>query len=180
MSARAPRTTRRHGAESVGHDPRASSTHAGLVAALTTLAQSKPLHAITISELVDAAGVARTTFYSHYPDLFAFAADICAAAVERLRAAAESGPDPIRQALACIAADRTLYRLVLGPLDVDFRRASHAAITAIVREGAADPFTATFLAGGVFAALEEWAVSDSADSARYAEEIERAFARINQ
>jgi AcrR family transcriptional regulator len=180
MSARATRTTRRAGAESVDYDPRASSTHAGLVAALTALVQSKPLHAITISELVSAAGVARTTFYSHYPDLFAFAGDVCAASLDSLKAAADAGPEPVAQILARIQEDRPLYRLVFGPLDVGFRHALHEQATAIVSGRAADPLMATFLAGGVFAILENWANSDSTDVAGYAAAIGRAFAGVNQ
>lgn len=180
MSARATRTTRRAGAESVDYHPRASSTHAGLVAALTGLVQAKPLQAITISELVNAAGVARTTFYSHYPDLFAFAADVCAASVDRLKAAADAGPEPMAQILAHIRDDRPLYRLVFGPLDVGFRRALHEQATAFVGVRAVDPLVTTFLAGGVFAILEEWANSDSTDMAVYADAIDRALVGINQ
>lgn len=52
------------------NDRRVLKTKKALYIALLHLLQSKPLHSITVKELVDTADVHRATFYLHYQDIF--------------------------------------------------------------------------------------------------------------
>jgi AcrR family transcriptional regulator len=159
----------------VDHDPRATRTHAALTSALILLMQTRQLREISISELVEAAGIHRTTFYGHYPDLLAFAAAVGQDAVNQLVAASQAGPERIRQLLAHIQEHRPLYRLVFGPLDVGFRRALQQRAEAFVRDRVSDPLMATFLAGGLVSLLEDWASGTSIDMVGYAAAIAQPF-----
>ena len=56
--------------------PRAARTRAALIAAGFDLLAVKPIDAITIDEVVAAAGVAKGSFFNHFADKHAFAAAI--------------------------------------------------------------------------------------------------------
>jgi AcrR family transcriptional regulator len=173
------RVERRGAVAAVDHDPRASRTHEALTAALMALAASKPLQTITVSELVDAAGVHRTTFYGHYADIFAFADKLGASALDELAAAADAGADHIPRILTHILEHRLLYRLLFGPLDVGFTRALRDQAATIVSHRAENNVKAAFLAGGLAAVLEEWTNSDSTDIAGYVDDLTEAFVRVH-
>jgi AcrR family transcriptional regulator len=175
----AARAERRGAVAAVDHDPRATRTHEALAAALMALAATKPLQAMTVSELVDAAGVHRTTFYGHYADIFAFADKLGASALDDLAAAADAGADHVPRILTHILEQRPLYRLLFGPLDVGFSRALRDQAATIVSHRAENNVAAAFLAGGLAAVLEEWANSDSTDVAGYADGLTEAFVRVN-
>ncbi len=104
-------------------DPRARRTRASLRAAVLDLATERDLGAITISAVAKRAGVNRATFYLHYPDVDALAADAMEEAVaEVARAAAlcpldaprDRAPDPLTTLFAHIDGNAELYACMLG------------------------------------------------------------------
>ena len=72
-------------------DPRFQRSLEALVDALTGLLDREPVAAISITRLVQAAGVSRPTFYRHFPDIAAAAQH---AAIVRL-AGAFPYPEPL-------------------------------------------------------------------------------------
>lgn len=50
-------------------DPRVQRSRASIVAALVELVEQEPLGQLSISRVVEAAGVTRPTFYQHFPDV---------------------------------------------------------------------------------------------------------------
>lgn len=159
--------------KSTAADPHGSATRTrnALQNALMTLAAIKPLRYITVSELVDAAGVHRTTFYEHYADIYDIAAELGNSAVNGVVVAAGSGAEHVPLALAHILEHRSFYRLVFGPLDVGFSRTLRANTEAIINYRAHNDVLDAFLSGGVIAVLGEWTNSESNDIGRYAHAI---------
>jgi AcrR family transcriptional regulator len=101
-----------HGAES---DPRAERTRDRLGNAMWALFQEKPFDAITVQELLDRAGVARSTFYTYFRDkndLFVTDLDEF---LERMatglarRADAGDRVAPVRELFGHIGDQRKLY-----------------------------------------------------------------------
>ncbi len=158
-------------------DPRAARSHDALTGALIELLNTKMLSEISVSELCEAAGIHRTTFYGHYADLFAFAADLGEGALSQLVAAA-SGPDDLAQMLTWVADHRSLYRLVFGPLDVGFRRALQGVLSDRLGDRAGSPLAAAFFAGGLSAALGEWTDRDDTDVTAYVAELDHLAAGL--
>lgn len=177
-------------------DPRSARTVAALQEALRGLVRDRPLDAISVSELCRAAGVRRTTYYTHFDGV---ADQLTAMLVEPVtRAMSIEGPsadmpstasafhDSVLVALRLIAADRPTYRAAFGSaVSASFRRelasaladrvvaaldvwASFGAATEVDRAVAVP-----FVAGGLTLALEAWAVTDSGD----AEAWERSMVR---
>ena len=107
-----------------GGDPRAQRTRARLRRALLEQCAEGPLDDVSVAAVVRAAGVARATFYLHYPDLQALAVDACAdvvhEAVEALHAW-RGTPDPADPPAALtaffteISRHAPLYRALLNP-----------------------------------------------------------------
>ncbi|MCR2784837.1 MULTISPECIES: TetR/AcrR family transcriptional regulator [unclassified Microbacterium] len=104
-------------------DPRVARTRASLQDALVELARERSLDATTIGDIVQRAGVNRSSFYQHYPDKETLLADALERALdevaEPLRAAPRDGalpamPRELLQYLEHIAANAALYRRVLG------------------------------------------------------------------
>ncbi|MCS5736223.1 TetR/AcrR family transcriptional regulator [Herbiconiux daphne] len=184
--------SRRQGASVNLAEPRAARTHEALTTALFGLLRSHDLTEISISELCRTAGVHRTTFYGHYADIYAFAADAFARMLDDLNAVAE---DPatfddssieavldaynasMRRALEHIRDNRPAYRMMFGTrVDAGFRselfqrllRRASLAISICQRHGRAadvDPATAAaYIAGGSVGVFEEWAGSDDTDA----------------
>jgi AcrR family transcriptional regulator len=173
-------------------EPRAARTHEALTNALFDLLRTRDLTEISISELCRTAGVHRTTFYGHYADIFAFAADAFARMLDELSAVAEdpstfddSSPETItaaytesmRLALIHIRDHRDAYRMMFGTrVDAGFRRElfqrllhrADLAISIWQRHGVgADidtPTAAAYIAGGSVGVFEEWANSDDTDA----------------
>src|SRR5690606_42068527 len=73
-------------------DPRAQRTRASLRAAVLDLAAERDLSAITVSAVAKRAGLNRATFYLHYPDVDALAADAMEEAVAHVARAAALCP----------------------------------------------------------------------------------------
>lgn len=63
MSDKQPRPVRKMPRRT---DPRSSRSHAALGQALVELAVERPYQTITVQDILDRAGVARSTFYAHY------------------------------------------------------------------------------------------------------------------
>lgn len=104
-------------------DPRARRTRAALRAAVLDLAVSGDLGAVTISAVTKRAGVNRATFYLHYPDIDALAADAMEEAVaEVARAAAlcpldaprDRAPEPLVTLFRHVGENAGLYACMLG------------------------------------------------------------------
>jgi AcrR family transcriptional regulator len=96
-------------------DPRAERTRDRLGAAMWALFQEKPFDAITVQELLDRAGVARSTFYTYFRDkndLFVSDVDEF---LERMatglvgRADAGDRVAPVRELFSHIGEMRKLY-----------------------------------------------------------------------
>lgn len=104
-------------------DPRIARTRNRLHAALRAVCAEKPLDQASVSDVVRRAGVARTTFYLHYPDLNALAVDACAElvrqTVDALHAWETLPADPPPELERLFASirdnDAPLYRSLLRP-----------------------------------------------------------------
>lgn len=71
-------------------DPRAQRSRASIIAALVELVETQPVAEISITRVVEAAGITRPTFYQHFPDI---TTAVQSAGFERL-AAAFPVPEP--------------------------------------------------------------------------------------
>ncbi|MCX5416035.1 TetR/AcrR family transcriptional regulator [Streptomyces sp. NBC_00059] len=108
-------------------DRRIRRTRAALHAALLALIAERPLSRITVSDVSKQADINRSTFYEHYDDVPALAADACTGIFDELIAAApvmlptddpaeqRRGRDELAALFAHIAAHADLYRALLGP-----------------------------------------------------------------
>lgn len=104
-------------------DPRIQRTRASLQEALLTLCKKRDLDEVTISEVADAAGVNRTTFYQHYPDIDTLLADALDSIAEAAHAQLElqlpnldeGGPrELISKYLTHVSENAALYRKVFS------------------------------------------------------------------
>lgn len=104
-------------------DPRIQRTRASLQDALLTLCKKRDLDEVTISEVVEAAGVNRTTFYQHYPDIDTLLADALDCIAEEAHAQLElelpyldeGGPrELIAKYLGHVYENAALYRKVFS------------------------------------------------------------------
>ncbi|MBF4573061.1 TetR/AcrR family transcriptional regulator [Herbiconiux sp. VKM Ac-1786] len=182
--------SRRQGASVNPAEPRAARTHEALTSALFELLRQHDLTEISISELCRTAGVHRTTFYGHYADIFAFAADSFAHILDELgtvregtfdgyspEAVTEVYADSIRRELGHIVDHRAAYRMMFGTrVDAGFRRELYqralrrAALAIAVWQrhgygtGIDTTTAAAYIAGGSVGVLEAWAFSESVDT----------------
>ena len=178
-------------------DPRVARTHHALSTALLRLLDGSSLENITVAGLSREAGVHRTTFYGHFPDVVSFAASIF---VGELDAIARVDIDPettvtaesvsgayaqsLRQILEHVATSRPLYRVLFAsPIgsgfrsDLTKRMCSHAltAMRSWKQRGIeitvdADG-AAAFISGGLVSAIEHWSASNRTDATAYASTI---------
>lgn len=121
-----PRGRPRTGGSRTG-DPRTARTRAKLRQALLDECMLRPLEEVSITDLVQRAGLGRATFYLHYEDLRALAldarADVVRQAVDALHAW-RGAPDPDNPPPALtgfftgITPHAPLYRTLLGPAGV--------------------------------------------------------------
>ncbi|MEN2740586.1 TetR/AcrR family transcriptional regulator [Microbacterium sp. X-17] len=101
-------------------DPRVARTRRSLQEALLELARRRPLDEITVGDIVERAGVNRSSFYQHYTDKDTLLADALEVAIGEVSAPIVADPDyrmpPALVAyLEHLAANAALYRRVLGP-----------------------------------------------------------------
>lgn len=106
-----------------GTDPRIQRTRASLQEALLTLCKQRDLDEVSVSEVAEAAGVNRTTFYQHYADLNTLLADALDAIATASHAQLEvqmadlgemDYADIISKYLQHVHDNASLYRRVLG------------------------------------------------------------------
>jgi AcrR family transcriptional regulator len=107
-------------------DRRVRRTHATLQSALIQLVEQKDLSQVSVSDVVEAAGVSRSTFYDHYRDVHELAEAACTSMIDTL---IESLPvlDPglietpenpegsLLDFFTNLAEHAGLYRSLLGP-----------------------------------------------------------------
>ena len=112
-------------------DPRIARTRSSLQDALLELARESELDTISIADIVERAGVNRSTFYQHYADKETLLADALDAAAEEagadLPTLSDTPPDPPQILLTYLRhldENATLYRQVLG---------EHGSVVAIAR-----------------------------------------------
>ncbi|MFI7128522.1 TetR-like C-terminal domain-containing protein [Nonomuraea sp. NPDC050153] len=106
-------------------DPRARRSQAALEQALLDLVLDRELGQITVADVTKRAGLNRSTFYDHFPDVHALAASACAAMFDGLVAAApklgryvvaqSDPPAETTRLFAHVAEHARLYRSLLGP-----------------------------------------------------------------
>ncbi|MHA7987583.1 TetR/AcrR family transcriptional regulator [Rathayibacter sp. CAU 1779] len=108
-------------AESRSMDARIARTRTHLQDALLELARERSLDEITVADIVDRAGVNRSTFYQHYSDKDVLLADALDAAVEqagerlvKLTVPVSGPPEDLLAYLKHIEQNASLYSRVLG------------------------------------------------------------------
>ncbi|RXZ40578.1 TetR/AcrR family transcriptional regulator, partial [Agromyces binzhouensis] len=175
-------------------DPRHRRTRAALAAALLRLLEREPLDAISVAALCREAGVHRTTFYAHAPNVHAFALHVFTQDLDRLSAVAvEPGaetPEHVAErylaslvaVLEHVVEDRAGYRALFGSTSRGvFRSALEARLRHRARlalevwraqrvpgapsDDVAIAEAAAYIAGGLVGALETWALGDETDAA---------------
>lgn len=80
-----------------GLDRRTKRTREALMSAFLDLLKEKPLNAITVTELTDAANVNRATFYTHYQDIFALYEQLQSALCQTCRAMVDAHSNELVQ-----------------------------------------------------------------------------------
>lgn len=185
---------------SAGDDPRLLRTRVALTSALLRLLERAPLDEISVAALCREAGVHRTTFYGHAPNVHAFALAVFTQDLDQLTAVAvepaaetpehiaERYFDSLTRVLEHVADERAGYRALFGSagrgvfraaLDERMRRRARIALEvwrakrvpgAPVADAAVDE-AAAFIAGGLVGAVETWAMGDETDAAASAARI---------
>lgn len=171
-------------------EPRAARTLRLLTDALLSLLQRESLTELTVTQVCREAGVHRTTFYGHYSDVDALAADVFVRIIDGLTAvevpteALDAPPEvtatyltSMADLLQHVAEERTTYRaLFASPVGSGFRRSLTArlreradlAIGVLQSSGTATEIdrdtAAAFVSGGITASIEAWAESDETDA----------------
>lgn len=145
--------------------------------AFVELLRQKPIQNVSIRELCERAGINRSTFYAHYPDLYALLEDL----ENEMLADFEKSLEPLLQAqgedltplkattnvLRCLKDNADLCAVMLGPYgDKEFS----AKVIRIGRERCIETYAAsfpgasrrqlegfyTFVSAGCIALLEKW------------------------
>jgi AcrR family transcriptional regulator len=160
-------------------DPRVTRTLSSLQQALLELASDHELADIAIADIVERAGVNRSSFYQHYPDKETLLADALDAAVERagaelpdLSGPMEGPPAALLSYLRHLDEHAAVYRRVLGehgsPVVTERLRVRiEAAVSETIQQTSAHVFTglpidvvAAGVAGSVLGVLSAWIARD--------------------
>jgi AcrR family transcriptional regulator len=105
-------------------DPRIARTRASMQTALLELCREQEYADLSVSDIAEASGINRSTFYQHYADKEALLADALDGFVESAAAQLEAeklnAPDAdpramIQKFLEHVRENAALYRTVLGP-----------------------------------------------------------------
>jgi AcrR family transcriptional regulator len=183
-------------------EPRALRTRTLVLDAVRAALAEMPVEALTVAEICRRAGVHRVTFYNHWADAEAAAAEALAGVIDAIATVDDSAigaagdpaslADLYEHALVAqfteLAAHRDAYRtLADAPLfERKLREALHAravlAVEAMVASGveipgAASGIAAAQLAGGVVAASLEWLRSPATDAEEAAREVHEQLPR---
>jgi AcrR family transcriptional regulator len=155
-------------------DPRAKRTRDRLGDALIASLLEKPFDDITVGEVLQRAGVARSTFYEHYRDKHDLFFSDVDEFFEWMSTTLERQPDPgriapVRELFAHVADSRPLHAAMeaSGRLDevlrigrAHFARSIERALERNERGDPARRALAHGLAGALFAMLEQWLASE--------------------
>lgn len=130
-------------------DARVVRTRAGLQRALLDLALDRPLDDITVNDIVDRAGVNRSSFYQHYGDKEVLLADALEQMIADMspslsdiatRDVRAEMPEELRSYVQFVFDHGALFRQVLGPSGSALvTRRLTLRIDAIVRGALSDP-----------------------------------------
>jgi AcrR family transcriptional regulator len=107
-------------------DRRVRRTHATLQSALIQLVEQKDLSQVSVSDVVEAAGVSRSTFYDHYRDVHELAEAACTSMIDTLIGSLpvldpglietpENPEGSLLDFFTNLAEHAGLYRSLLGP-----------------------------------------------------------------
>ena len=143
-------------------DPRVRRTRDALGDALIALVQEKPFESITVQDLLDRAGVGRSTFYAHFSDKD----DLLLSDVDDFfrhmsELPVEGRVAPVRELFAHVAEARPLYD-ALQALDragemLEIARGHFASsIASRLPDSEGRAATAEALAGALFSLLAFW------------------------
>jgi AcrR family transcriptional regulator len=161
-------------------DPRASRTRASLQSALLALAREHALDRISVADIVERAGVNRSSFYQHYADKEVLLAEALESEVAGVSDTIRTSPPTdgttipreLYLYLAHIADNAAVYRRVLGDHGSPLVAARlRGQIEHIVRDAvpAANPdafpglpldIVAAGIAGSAFGVLTAWLARD--------------------
>jgi AcrR family transcriptional regulator len=141
-------------------DPRIHRTRERLGDALVELVQEKPFDSITVQDVLDRAGVGRSTFYVHYrdkDDLLLSDMDefleMMATVLSR-RADASERVAPVRELFAHVAGERRLYEALIAADRLhDFRELAQEHFARAIEQRLAELPRARGIAAGQRAAL---------------------------
>jgi AcrR family transcriptional regulator len=182
-------------------DPRTARSLERLTEALRGMLSEEDLGAVTVSALCRRAGVHRTTFYGHFSSVSELAAEVytdlvgVASTVQIPENADATDAARIFHAalldtLYSVARERTAYRALFGAaISIGIRRrllasftehARSAILELRVRGTARDvdlDSAATFIAGGMVATVERWALSDEDDADAFARDVHEQLPR---
>ncbi|HKP05619.1 MAG TPA: TetR/AcrR family transcriptional regulator [Microbacterium sp.] len=171
-------------------DPRTIRTVAALRAALAELVADTPVDDVTVTQLCAAAGIPRTTYYSHFgsvPELLVSTLveavhDVIAVNEPQadIEATASLFLDRFTDALELIRRERAMFRaafassragLLVRELDAMLARRVEIAFAIWEELGIVDGtdrrIAVPFLAGALTAVLHAWARSDDTDAAAW-------------
>ncbi|WP_202800968.1 TetR/AcrR family transcriptional regulator [Salinibacterium sp. PAMC 21357] len=129
-----------------GMDARVERTRRSLQQALFALTQEHPFDEVTVSEIVERAGVNRSSFYQHYADketLLAFAieaaADEAGVQLVDLDPLSTNPPPALENYLSHLDSNAAVYASALGPRGSAFVASRlRARLNLIVRQGILD------------------------------------------
>lgn len=160
-------------------DPRVSRTRSSLQQALLELAADRELGDIAIADIVERAGVNRSSFYQHYADKETLLADALDAAVEQagaelpdLAGPMDGPPAALLSYLRHLDAHADVYRRVLGehgsPVVTErLRLRIEAAVSDTIGPASTRVFAglpvdivAAGIAGSVLGVLSAWIARD--------------------
>lgn len=162
-------------------DPRPARTRAAILAAVESLSSRNDV--ITVSAIVDAAGISRSAFYAQYRDLDALAVAVLSEAfagieqvdlaLRRTRTARETAVTTTTQLVEAFSRNRALYAGVLSGRTTEAHRAVQDAFAAQARGTmlATAPahldadIAARYVAGGTLGVLVDWIGSEHPEPA---------------
>lgn len=165
-------------------DPRAIRTRKALRSALLTLLNLEPFDGITPQRIAAEAGVARASFYLHYPSKEALLDELAREAIRTLNERSQAVLDEMGSRVAALAlcerieADRTLWSVLLnGGAGGVFREEllDHSRRIASLRADPDDrlpPDLATgYAASGMVEILSWWLRQDGSYSAEFVADL---------
>ncbi len=176
-------------------DPRTVRTVEGLRAALREILKSVPLDEISVSELCRAAGVQRTSFYTHYPSVGDLLTAMLVEAVEdeldapdmtglSIGEVAVAFQRTLTSAYGVVTRDRGLFQAgfmsngsssLRRALTDMFTRRLRVALQVWISHGVATDVDADvavpFAAGGLTGSMEAWVCGDREDEVRWADSV---------